>query len=485
MKSRPFVLTLVIFTVLILSGDVVSACECGPKPNVLDEFQEANLVFIARIVSIDKVDPKSKSESEEEATEGVRSATLRVEKIYKGNLRLRQELVFAPGNGADCLFTFQDSEIGDQMLLYMSPPEKRTDRFVASFCGRSRGLEGATEDLLYLDNMKKFRGKTRVSGRYGLWQSEDFIVANKKILIRGENKTYETKTDEKGFFEIYDLPPGKYFLEPEMPKGWKIARMWLQYVADIEEEQPSKKSIAFTLRPKSHASIDVSFESDNAIAGTVLDPNGNPIQGVNVHLWGATQTAGYGSTDTTDEKGEFRIESVPAGIYVLLLNSDGKISSAENFERLFYPGVAQREKATLIHINDGEVVTGINIVIPKLFETVKVSGTLQYSDETPVDTGRVELVASPVVGMDGAVRTYTDSEGRFTLQILKGMTGQIYGELYVSADSYVDCPKLDELLQAKGERFTNIETPPIRIEANQDMENLVLKLPFPRCKKKK
>jgi hypothetical protein len=269
-----------------------------------------------------------------------------------------------------------------------------------------------------------------------------------------------------------------------MPKGWKIAKMWLQYVADMDEEQQSKKSIAFTLKPKRHASIDLSFEPDNAVEGTVLDPNGNPIQGVSVHLWGATQTGGYGSTDITDEKGEFRIESVSAGSYVLLLNTLGKISSAENFERLFYPGVAQREKATLIHINDGEVITGINIVIPKLFERVTVSGTLQYSDETPVDNGKVELVASPMTGIEGDVRIYTDAQGRFTLQILKGVTGQLYGGLYVSADSYVDCPKLDELIQAKGERYTTIEAQPIRIEANQDLENLVIKLPFPRCKKK-
>ena len=48
-------------------------------------------------------------------------------------------------------------------------------------------------------------------GRYGSWRYG---------MIRNY-KTYETKTDEDGIFEIYDLPPGKYFVEPETPGLYK------------------------------------------------------------------------------------------------------------------------------------------------------------------------------------------------------------------------------------------------------------------------
>ena len=50
----------------------------------------------------------------------------------------------------------------------------------------------------------------------------DIDVEGKRIKIIGKDKTYEAKTDKDGIFEIYDLPPGKYFVEPEMPAGWKI-----------------------------------------------------------------------------------------------------------------------------------------------------------------------------------------------------------------------------------------------------------------------
>ena len=54
--------------------------------------------------------------------------------------------------------------------------------------------------------------------------AEESAHTNLKPIIKiiGAQKTYETKTDKGGVFEIYDLPPGKYSIEPEMPAGWKI-----------------------------------------------------------------------------------------------------------------------------------------------------------------------------------------------------------------------------------------------------------------------
>lgn len=51
----------------------------------------------------------------------------------------------------------------------------------------------------------------------GGWTNPDLDVGGKNGQDHWCKKTYETKTDENGVFEIYDLPPGKYFIEPEMP----------------------------------------------------------------------------------------------------------------------------------------------------------------------------------------------------------------------------------------------------------------------------
>ncbi len=45
--------------------------------------------------------------------------------------------------------------------------------------------------------------------------------ANIEITFTSENKTFSTKTDKKGFYQIYDLPAGTYLIEAKLPRGWK------------------------------------------------------------------------------------------------------------------------------------------------------------------------------------------------------------------------------------------------------------------------
>jgi hypothetical protein len=79
---------------------------------------------------------------------------------------------------------------------------------------RFRRLHGFKARTVNLENMSKRRGKTRISGSIGGgFNYPEIDVDGKKIKIIGANKTYETKTDKDGIFEIYDLPPGKYFVE--------------------------------------------------------------------------------------------------------------------------------------------------------------------------------------------------------------------------------------------------------------------------------
>jgi hypothetical protein len=468
-----------IVAVLTVSFKIVLACSCGPKPTVLDSYEWADAVVIVRVISVDKVDEKA---FPHRYVDNVRSTTAIVVKVYKGNLRARDEIVFGQGGGADCIWTFNEKFIGSELLFYLKAPETGT-LWYAGGCGRSKGVAGATEDLMYLNNLDKRRGKTRVSGSLGDWNSHDFPIAGKKIRIVGEKKTYETKTDDEGVYEIYDMPAGRYRLEPEMPKGWRIARSWLRYVAGISPEQDSTQSVSFSLEDKKHVSIDVSFEPDNAVEGSVVDADGNAMSGVCVYLWKPDQSKIFGPSDCTDEKGRFRIESFTANSYHLVVNRDGRPSSREPFPQVFYPGVTEREKAALITVVDGEVVKGINVVIPRLVETVTVEGVLLYSDDKPVVDNRVQFkTTSPDV--NGDVSEYTNKEGRFRLKLVKGVKGVLSSDFYASIGRFEDCAKLDSLVKETGQRFAAIKTEDITIEAIQDIADVQLKFPFPMCKKK-
>jgi Carboxypeptidase regulatory-like domain len=483
-------------TALILAAtETANACSCGPRPTVLDSFEKSDEVVIVRAVSVEKVqDPQDQN-----YVDGVKSATMVVEKVFKGKLKVRDEIIFGQGGGADCIWTFDEKSVGHQFLFYLARPEKLSyvpsnepGLWFAFGCGRSSELVGATEDMLYLENLSKVRGKTRISGSIGGgFDHPDIDVEGKKIKIIGPKKTYQTKTNKDGVFEIYDLPPGKYFIEPETPAGWKVDSRWLRYSQSVigseigEPEMKSPKQFAVMLEPKKHASVDIVLTVDNSVRGRVLDPTGRAMYGVCVYLLRPGQDA-WGPSDCTDEQGRFEITEVPEGEYVLVANQDGKPSSREPFLKIFYPNVMERERAAVINISAGDRVANLDIVIPKLEETVTISGVLRYSDGKPVAEKWVEFkVTTPNEKIDGDVNEQTDKAGRFNLRVLKGLTGELRAEDWLMKGLYKNCPKVDELVAKSGSNNVTVHSNVIKLTTEQDVYEVELTLPFPQCEKTK
>lgn len=486
--------------IIFSSTQTANACSCGPLPTVLESFERVDEVVIGRVLSVEKAEDTE----ERSYVDGVKSATLIVDKVFKGKLKVRDEIVFGQGGGADCIWTFDEQSVGQQYLFYLTRPEtlaksgdgylpsKEPGLWFAFGCGRSTGLANATEDLLYLENMRKRRGQTRISGSIGAgFQYPDIDKEGKKIKIIGEKKTYQTKTDKNGIFEIYNLPPGKYFIEPEMPAGWKIDPSWLGYSASIvggEFEQPEKKSskqIEILLEPKKHASVNIAFAIDNFVRGRVLGPNGGPMGEVCVYLWppGAEPWGPFGCTD---EQGRFEITSVAKGAYVLVANRDGKLSSQEPFRRIFYPNVSERERAAVITIGPGETIENLDMVIPALEEMITIEGVLRYSDGKPVAEEWVKFKATKKdEKVDGDVTEKTDSNGRFRLRVLKGLTGEVFGDDWLITGLYKDCPKVDELIAKSGNNSVTVLSNVVALTTEQDVYEVELTLPFPRCERAK
>ena len=489
------------FFLSIFSGALIlglvqtaKACSCGGSPTVLDSFDYSDEVVLLRAIGVEKAEDTEK----DHYVDGVRRTTMVVEKVFKGKLKVNEQIVFGQGGGADCIWTFAEESVGRQYLVYLMRPEKRSSDYrpfkdsglwLVSVCGRSTGLKGATEDLLYLENMQKLRGKTRISGTLGGWKNPDMDVENKRIRIIGAKKTYETKTDKNGVFEIYDLPPGKYFIEPETPAGWKLDATWLAItsasVVVDENGRPELKTprqVAITLEPKKHASVELAFEPDNFVRGRVLGPRGKPLPGVSVYL--LRPGAKGGPFGRTDEQGRYEIASVDPGEYVLGANHDDKPSAGEPFHQIFYPGVSERERAVVISVRPGENLENMDFVIPKLEETVIIKGVLLYSDGNPVVKEWVKFdVTKDSEKVYGVVNGETDSAGRFTLKVLKGFTGELVAEVRLWPGDYKDCPKVDELLAKSGQKFITVYSNVIELTTDLDAYEVELKFPFPQCEK--
>jgi hypothetical protein len=253
---------------IVFQASIAFACTCGPVLSVLDEYDKAQVVLIARLVSVEK----AAEEDQDAYTYGVRSSRLVVEKVYKGAVRAADQLTFAQGNGLDCNWAFHDQQVGARFLLYLPVPQPGS-AWRAYACGRSKFVTRATEDLLYLDKMDQVRGKTRVSGRYaGGSYGGELKVAGRKIRILGEMGTYETITDDNGIFEIYDLPPGNYRLEPELQSGLDVDRDWIWFSGSASKEQSSDTYVAFTLKPQKHVSVELGFKPKAQKSGQPIRP---------------------------------------------------------------------------------------------------------------------------------------------------------------------------------------------------------------------
>ena len=473
---------------VLLGARAAEACSCGANGTALDEYESVDTVVVARAVAVEKADDK-------DAVDGVRSTRMSVEKSYKGNFKPGDEFMLGQGGGADCIWTFSEESVGHRYLFYLKTLGKREKVLLATTCGRSGVVERRGDDLLYLDNLSKVRGKTRISGTVEFEKETELSAAGRTVRVRGAGgKTYELKTDANGVYEIYDLPPGRYIVEPETPEGWKVDDFRLNYSPSVVREaregarraRPVK--IQIILEPRRHASLDIHFEIENAVRGRVFDPEGRPLKGVcvNAVLPNPEENAGY-QADCTDASGAFAITELPPGNYILVVNRAGKVSSSAPFKTFYYPNVTERERAGVVHVGAGDDLKGFDIYAPYAEETVTVEGVLLYSDGRAAAGTHVRFKASKEKeGVESYATAEADAKGHFSVKILKGSEGELYGEILTFPGQYEDCPKLEAILRKMGaERTTEVRTPALKFKADANLFDVELKFPFPLCRKAK
>lgn len=359
-----FLLTLLGFPVLLLPNIVV-ACARAPKPTILQAYQDSDVVLIARAISVEKVSDELKVPI---IGTRVLSTTMEVEKVFKGKLQVGDKMVFGQGNSIHCTWVFHEDTVDKKYLFYLTAPPKGYTLWYEEGLGRSRPLEYAAEDLLYLNKMDKVRGRTRISGVLDDEGLAGLSLEGQTIRIIGRNRTYVAKTDKNGVYELYDVPPGRYVLEPELKFGWKVEEFNLTRPLTrfelMHDPRPSNR-VTFTLRPRKHFGVDMRLMLSNHVSGSIYDSDSKPMQWVCVSLIPANDESPLACSALTDKLGRFRIDSVEAGTYVIILNHENKITTSMPFPKLYYPGVTERDRAKTISVKHGEIVNNLKVVIRK------------------------------------------------------------------------------------------------------------------------
>ncbi len=509
MSNRLLMISMCVVFGLLAFSSQVWACTCSAKPTVLDAFENSNLVITTRLVSVDKI-----REKEREYDVGyIRSVTMIVDKVYKGDVKPGTELKFAQGGGADCIWTYDEKWIGGKFLFYLQTPTIGPTfgegmNSATSFpreggaisvpmyhpitCGRSKGLKGAWDDLAYLENLAKVKGKTRLSGTFQRWFKAEFDGSDINIQIVGKSKTFVAKTNKDGFFEIYDLPPGDYVAQIAVPVGWKINDYMVgQTSTGFDEWDPAAKrksanEIPIRIAEGRHANLDLIFDIDTAIKGRVLSPAGKPMKGVCVMAVSTELKEGdhRGQSGCTNEKGEFVVDEMRPGNYRLVANYDGQMDADEPFGMVFYPGVTDRANAGIIAVEAGKYVTGRVIKIPQTIELVTFKGKFLYADGKPVVGEWVKFVPDDPKRYD-EMSQKADAAGNFIFRVPKGATGKISGDMYTYVGRFKNCPKLEELIRATGKTFIIAKSNVVDVNSLEPSQLVKLSFPFPSCEKAK
>lgn len=183
-----------------------------------------------------------------------------------------------------------------------------------------------------------------------------------------------TRTDGSGQFKFEGLPPGKYDL-----RASKLGLGTATYGSDRLRELGDFITLG---DGETVQGLKLRFIRSGSIAGRVIDPDGDPIAGVNVTLLrpgrnrGERVLSNYRGASTND-LGDYRITGVDPGSYYLsshpnvrrggrvvtMMRTGGQAVPDRPTEILvgqYYPGARDAKDAALVTVHDGESLTGLD-----------------------------------------------------------------------------------------------------------------------------
>jgi hypothetical protein len=459
------------FLMLLISPRLAMGCSCGRTPAICESFAAAEAVFVGTVSRVENKTVKMPN-----GQEGIvgQTAYVQVEESFKG--AKESEMIFR-SYGSSCDAVYKEG----QRRLFYAYFNKDDKAWQIHGCDRSTSIEWAADDLLYLRNLPASAQKTRISG----------IVINSaykpmmgiKVKVTDGKQVYKTFTDKNGVYELVGLPPGKYSAEPEVPLN-----MTLNYPSHAGDVDYSNRlSPRIVLKEKSCAGVNFYFAENTFISGKVFGVDGRPLKDVCVHLRlkEKPETTRYLGSCTKPD-GSFKINQIPLGDYFLIANEGGKITSSEPFPTLYFPGVFEKEKATVLTIADGDQREDFDIHVPSQRATRTVEGRVLYSDGRPGANESVDFKAESQGSSGGeTVNAVTDAEGRFSFPVLEGLKGSLRAYLYTYGGEAERCPQLKKFIKVKDTRSVELETNVIKLEMNVDYKDLELKFPFTNCPKEK
>ncbi len=201
---KRFLLILISFAWIPFIAEEVRGCTCIEYDvPVCAAYGRADAVFAGQLVDITPVEKKSDNQLSTVMLHFI------IEQPFRGVAGNRVDVETLHGTSCDMKF-----EKGERYLIYASR-EKETNQLFAGPCTRTENLKFADEDLNYLRTVAQSGATESILGR--LVRNKYEVLPGLKVTVQADDKTFETKTDQKGDFSVQLPGPGNYTVRAFIP----------------------------------------------------------------------------------------------------------------------------------------------------------------------------------------------------------------------------------------------------------------------------
>jgi hypothetical protein len=242
----------------------------------------------------------------------------------------------------------------------------------------------------------RFGGRGRVEGHV-IGDDGEALGGAVVRLRRLGSLVHEATAGPDGSFVILGVPSGPFRLQ-----GTKDGYVTLEY----GQQRATQTGRTLSVREKEPLrGVTLVLPRGAAIAGTVSDEHGEPIEGATVRAlqvrYVAGRTVAYRVNGVrerkTDDRGQFRLFGLLPGRYIVAASVDAAVAGVERaashgYAPSFYPGTAEIGDAWRVEVDVRRDVFGAHVVLTPA-PAVRVSGFAFSADGLPLK-GTVLLGAS-------------------------------------------------------------------------------------------
>ena len=214
------------FTALLIASagmllvPAAHACSCGDPGPPCIAFNETPVVFAGRVIQLTELRiPVGRDKT----LHPYHLVRFDVEETFRGPQRKLLDVTTGAGGG-DCGFSFRT---GERYLVYAhASPE--IGRLYTDFCTRTKPLSEAGADL---DFLRRRGDPSRGAGLEGTIlelardpktnnTSTRGMMQGVRVVVEGNGKSWDAKTDNNGWFRVWGLPGGEYTVRAVLPKNF-------------------------------------------------------------------------------------------------------------------------------------------------------------------------------------------------------------------------------------------------------------------------